>query len=40
MSKVDTLSLARAKALSELGFSGLSVVIAASIGGQGANFAR
>ncbi|CAM9089866.1 unnamed protein product [Scytosiphon promiscuus] len=40
VSKVDTLSLARAKALSELGFSGLSVLIAGSIGGQGGNFAR
>ena len=40
MSKVDTLSLARAKALAELGFSALSVLIAAAIGGQADNFGR
>eukprot|EP00904_Undaria_pinnatifida_P007480 jgi/Undpi1/3862/HiC_scaffold_16.g07230.m1 len=40
VSKVDTLSLARAKALAELGFSALSVLIAAAIGGQADNFGR
>lgn len=40
VSKVDTLSLARAKAFSELTFAGLSLVVAGFLGGQGANFAR
>ena len=40
VSKVGTLSLALAKALAELGFSALSVLIAAFVGGQGDNFAR
>lgn len=40
MSKVDTLSLAKAKAFSELSFAGLSLVVAGFLGGQGANFAR
>eukprot|EP00903_Cladosiphon_okamuranus_P011719 g11021.t1 len=40
VSKVDTLSLARAKAFSELSFAGLSLVVAGFLGGQGANFAR
>ncbi|CAM9723524.1 unnamed protein product [Ectocarpus sp. 8 AP-2014] len=40
VSKLDTLSLARAKALSELGLSALSLVVAGFLGGQADNFAR
>lgn len=40
MSKLDTLSLARAKAISELGLSALSLVVAGFLGGQADNFAR
>lgn len=40
VSKVETLSLARAKALAELGFSALSLVVAGFIGGQGETFVR
>lgn len=40
VSKVETLSLAKAKALSELGFSALSLLVAGFVGGQGGNFAR
>ncbi|CBN78017.1 conserved unknown protein [Ectocarpus siliculosus] len=39
VSKLDTLSLARAKALSELGLSALSLVVAGFLGGQADNFA-
>lgn len=40
VSKIDTLSLARAKAFAELGFSTLSVIAAAFLGGQWETFSR
>ena len=40
MSKVETLSLARAKAIAEVGFSFLSVVVAGFVGGQWDNISR
>ncbi|CAM9994726.1 unnamed protein product [Ascophyllum nodosum] len=40
VSKVETLSLARAKAIAEVGFSFLSVVVAGFVGGQWDNISR
>lgn len=40
VSKVETLSLARAKSIAEVGFSFLSLVVAGLIGGQRENISR
>lgn len=40
VARVETLTLARAKALAELGYASVVLSAAAVLGGQGENFAR
>lgn len=40
VASVETLTLARAKALAELGYASVVLSVAAVLGGQGENFAR